>query len=200
MADVTPLPRVALLDRTRAYADPDQTQELGAIAQGTELGVLEETETCYKVVLADGSSCYIAKDSAVKLGQHTAAQGSQASRPATLSADPTARQFPTTPSAAPFVLRGPHDGARNVAAWLGGFGWVWLVGGLLFAVIILIAGFGNCEETYYNSCDDQAVTGTTLAIVMAISSVFSALIFFWLRHVLLLLAEIAEVRTTEARS
>jgi len=87
----------------------------------------------------------------------------------------------------------PHDGARTIAAWLGGIAWFILVAGVIGAVGVGIVGSVTCETSFINeSCSDEVGAAWGVAAAAGIYSVVFAVIFFAARHVVLLLIEIAE--------
>ena len=80
---------------------------------------------------------------------------------------------------------------------MGGAAWVILIGGPLGAVLAGVTISEACEETAVlgqtlRGCSQEHTTTWVVAAAVATGSIISALLLFAGRHVLLLLAEIAE--------
>ncbi|MCH8346236.1 MAG: hypothetical protein IIC87_04825 [Chloroflexi bacterium] len=59
-------------------------------------------------------------------------------------------------------------------------------------MILAIAIGTTCEESLVNDCDDETTLAWIIVIAGVVQSVIGAVVFFAARHVVLLLADIAE--------
>lgn len=184
--------RVVVLAGQQVYYDEALGSPYLRFNYDTEVELARTLASAYQIFLPDGTLGYIAKSSGQMVGTPAA--------PASVSSTASQSTPPAIQQSVPvgYAPSDHHAGARAIAGWLGAFGWIILVGGLVGGLLTGVTMAGVCHSTtnVFGQSQSQCSGWDTLAVItggsIAAYSLIPAVMFFAGRHIVLLLAEIAE--------